>query len=499
MLADPWGRRRIRPKIVAGVAAVALLAGCTAAPPSPQSSSSSAKPRPFTVAVLGRVSSTDPAVATSRTDSMLVTSVYQRLMRIAPGSRDLKPDAATDCAFTSKLTYDCTLPTTLTFHNGDLLDSADVSFSIQRALRMGASGTSVPLLSSLRRIETPNPQTVRFVLSRPDNQFGFALAGQAASIVDRRVYDPDTALPLSTLPVGSGPFQVSALSAQGATLVKAAKYIGPTAAQLDQIQVSVLPDSLAAEDALTKHTIDVAWSCLDPAAQQRASNEISSSPDHTAHGFTAVALGGVKITRLYWNPASARRNNRVLRAGVAAALQTDRSLDSVIPLGVPDRIAAFPVGGRPKLPKIKGRRVLLTLGYQSDDAGQHDVAQLLRGRIESLDSVSVRLSSTRDADLLLTVAPAWVDNATGWLQLYMDAPLPASSKRLASLDTAARLQTGSARTQMLAAIQKQAAADATVLPISQTDASLLLGPGVQMGNGNFGSGQQLGLWGFHRG
>lgn len=499
MRADPWGSRRLRPQLVAGVAAVALLAGCTATPPAPQSTSSSAKPRPFTVAVLGRVTSTDPATATSRTDSMLVTSVYQRLMRIAPGNRDLKPDAATDCAFTAKLTYECTLPTTLTFHNGDPLDSADVSFSIQRLLRMGASGTSLPLLSSLRRIETPNAQTVRFVLSRQDNQFGFALASQAASIVDRRVYDPDTALPLTTLPVGSGPFQVSELSTQGATLRKASKYAGPTAGQLDEIRLAVLPDSLAAEDAIKNNTIDVAWSCLDAAAQQRVDNQISTNPDHTAHGFTAVRLAGVKVTRLYWNPASARRNNRVLRTGVSSALQTDRSLDSVIPLGVPDRIAAFAVGGRVKLPKIKGRRVLLTLGYQSDDAGQHDVAQLLRDRIESLDSVSVRLTTSRNADLLLTVSPAWVDNATGWLQLYMDAPLPTSSKRLAALDAAARVETGSARAPLVAAMQKQAAVDATVLPISQTDASLLLGPGVQMGDGNFGSGQQLGLWGFHRG
>ena len=33
--------------------------------------------------------------------------------------------------------------------------------------------------------------TVRFVLSRPDTQFGWALASPAASIVDEQVYDAD--------------------------------------------------------------------------------------------------------------------------------------------------------------------------------------------------------------------------------------------------------------------------------------------------------------------
>ena len=170
----------------------------------------------------------------------------------------------------------------------------------------------------------------------------------------------------------------------------------------------------------------------------------------------------------------------------------------MVPLAVRARVSAFAVRGRARLPKLKGKRVLLTLAYQSDDAGQHDVAQLLRDRIESLDTVSVRLTTSANADLMLTVSPAWVDNVTGWLQLYTAAPLAESRKRLAALDAAARLGTATATAQDVAAIQKQAAVDNTVLPVSQTNESLLIGPKVAMSDGNFGSGQQLGLWGFHR-
>ncbi len=86
-----------------------------------------------------------------------------------------------------------------------MLDSSDVQFSIQRALRMDAAGTSIHLLSALKRIETPDARTIRFHLEWADNQFGYALAGQAASIVDEEVFNPDQPLPLLTLPIGSGP------------------------------------------------------------------------------------------------------------------------------------------------------------------------------------------------------------------------------------------------------------------------------------------------------
>ena len=41
-------------------------------------------------------------------------------------------------------------------------------------------------------MDTPDPTTIDFNLSWPDNQFITALAEPAASIVDEDVYDPDT-------------------------------------------------------------------------------------------------------------------------------------------------------------------------------------------------------------------------------------------------------------------------------------------------------------------
>ena len=54
----------------------------------------------------------------------------------------------------------------------------------ERVAWLDVPGSSTSLLSSIRRIDTPDDVTVRFLLSRVDTQFVWALASPAASIVD---------------------------------------------------------------------------------------------------------------------------------------------------------------------------------------------------------------------------------------------------------------------------------------------------------------------------
>ena len=500
MPAEPRPHRAASSLLAVFVATVSLLAGCTPAVLPTVSPSPTVTPRPFTVLTTGPMTTADPAVATGDTDSMLVTSVYQRLMVVLPETGELKPDAATDCLFTSKLIYECTLPELLFFHNGHVLDSSDVRFSLQRALRMNTAGTSISLLAALQKIEVRDARTIRFRLSWADNQFGYALAGQAASIVDEEVFDPDGPLPLLTLPIGSGPYTVRTVEAEQASFAKFEKYVGPKAGLLDELKLSIAADSVAAEAAIAEGTVDVVWRSLDNAALQRVTDEIAGSSDRrTATGFSRFSLPGIRVTRVIWNPAARLRRNADLRLGVARALQPDRTLDSLVPLGVAEHATAFARGGRARLPKLSGDRIILTLGYSPTSPGHADLANLLRGRIEGLDGVSVRLVTSGVADLWLTDTPAWVNNATGWLQHYLDGPLTDSAAKLAALDQRSRTTSGVARTVALTELQQQAAVDNTVLPVTQADGMLFVAKGVTLIGQPFGSGQTLGFWGFTHG
>jgi peptide/nickel transport system substrate-binding protein len=487
---------------LAGIATLVLLAGCTSpVEPTPtQSPSPTPTPRDFTVSTSGPIGTADPALARADTDALIVTNVYQRLMYIQTDTGELKPDAATDCYFSSETVYECTLPEGLAFHNGDQLTSSDVRFSIQRALRLDTAGTGVKLLDALVRITTPNAATVRFHLSYADNRFGYALASLATSIVDETTFDPDTGLPLEELPIGSGPYQVDEIDADQVIFARYLDYAGPVAGVLEQIRLERVADSVAAETAIAEGTTDVVWRTLDPPAVDRLEAEIATSPEHTtAEGFTRWPMDGVRVTRLAWSADSRHRSNATLRAGIALALQPDRTLASLVPVGVEGHLASFDVGGRPKLPEIEGRRVTLKLAYQPSAPGHADLASLLRGRIEELDRVSVRLVTSGEADLVLTDFPAWVPTANGWLQLYLEDPLPGSADKLAELSQRARTTTGDARLVALGEVQKQAAADLTVLPVSQSDGVLMLGRGVTLAGLPFGSSGQLGLWGLRRG
>ena len=129
-----------------------------------------------------------------------------------------------------------TLP--LTSNNVELLVN-------ERAARLAVPGSSASLLSSLRRIETPDDITIRFVLSRPDTQFGWALASPAASIVDEEVYNADELSPPEGPIVSSGPYTGSRLRAatQLELLRALEKYRGHDPTRTGHVRYAWAPDS----------------------------------------------------------------------------------------------------------------------------------------------------------------------------------------------------------------------------------------------------------------
>src|SRR5215217_6522186 len=282
-----------RARLVLAVAAVLLLLTACRTPgeqpvPTPTSAPT---PRPFTVMSTEQIRVTDPAAITDAASTVLALNVFQRLMTADPGGSVLKPDAARDCLFTTATSYTCTLNDDLAFHNGHPLTSSDVKFSIERAYRLNVPGSSTPALSSLRRVQTPDEKTVRFVLSRPDTQFGWALASPAASIVDEEVYDTDRVRDPNDSIIGSGPFLVTKYTGNQLQLSRYDAYVGRNPARLPALVYRSVADSPTIEDAMTRGTVDVVWRGLDTAAVTRLNQQVRLSTDHvTVSGFTERLL-----------------------------------------------------------------------------------------------------------------------------------------------------------------------------------------------------------------
>lgn len=493
-------KTRLPRRVLAGVCLLLLLLTACRTPgerPAPTPTASST-PRPFTVMSTDQIRVTDPAAITDAASTVLALNVFQRLMTADPGGSVLKPDAARDCLFTSATSYTCTLNDDLAFHNGHPLTSSDVKFSIERAARLNVPGSSASSLKSLSRVQTPDPKTVRFVLSRPDTQFGWALASPAASIVDEEVYDADQVRDPKDPIVGSGPFLVTKFTGSQLQLSRYDGYIGRNAARLPGLVYRSVADSPTIEDAMSRGVVDVVWRGLDTAAVTRYSQQVEQSSDHvTINGFTDGVLEGARVLQLAWSPASEMRSNKGLRQAIAVALQGDRTSDSIVPTGVAGHTAAFPLGGKAK-PKVTWKsRINLTLGYDASMPNAQDLAMQIRSRLENTGGLSVRLRpGDLNADLSLVDRKAWTWTALAWLQPYLDAPLPAVESTVSTIAVAFRATTDDATaSRLLATLQKQAAVDLIMLPISQSDEHFYLRSGVEMSDSSFGPGWQLGFFG----
>lgn len=505
----PGRRLRVAVAAVAALAAGVLPAGCSSVGDVPQPAPSQSTPTtpPLTVLSTDPVRVSDPAAVTDPGSVVLSLNVFQRLMTAEPGQAVLKPDAAKDCLFTSATVYTCTLNQGMAFHNGHELTSSDVKFSIQRALRLEVPGSSAALLSTLRRIETPDRLTVRFVLSRADTQFGWALASPAAAIVDEQVYDADDVRPRDQQVVGSGPFAVAELAEDELRLRRNPGYVGRTPARMDAVLYRTVPDSAALENAIKTGTADVVWRGLSRAAITRYTRQVSVSEDDTTDdGYGMQVQTGTRVLMLAWSAQSRHRLNTDLRNALAVALQGDRTLDSVVPGGIPNQISAFPLGGSAEPDVTWSNRIRLTLGYDPTMPDGQDTATQIRTRLEDTGGMSVRLravdptvATENPPDLMVLDRKAWTSTGLAWLQPYLDTPLPASASDAVALERRFRAATEEAdAARALASLQRKAAADLVLVPLTQSDEYLFTAPAVEVPANSFGPGWQLGLWGMFR-
>lgn len=505
--AEAGRRRRRLTGLVAGAVALAALAGCQPGTPSPTVQPTPGQtevPRAFTIGTTDRITVTDPAAITDPASAVIATNVFQRLMTAEPGGQVPKPDAATgDCRYDTPQSVTCVLGKGLKFSNGRDLTSSDVKFSIERALRLDVAGSSASMLESLRRIETPDPTTVRFLLSRVDNQFMWALASPAASIVDEESYDPDQVRPAGEAMIGSGPLQVSFFNDQQLQLARNPNYSGRFAAGIDGIVVQRFESSAGLETAMKEHQVDVVWRGLGTAAVTRLDRQIElSGKQQTESGFRRVVLPNTRIRSLWWNPASPHRQTAAMRVAVAAALQEDRILDSLVPVGIPGTAASFPVGAGATVSVTWPQRVQLTLAYDPTSPDAADQANQIRARLEDTGGLSVRLvqatpARSGDADLALVDEKAWASTAMAWLLPYLADPV--ESAKVAEATQVVRQSANAAEVaQAIVDLQRLAAVDLVGLPITQTDEVVYVAEGWNFNPDILGPGWLLQLAAFTR-
>lgn len=106
-----------------------------------------------------------------------------------------------------RLTYSFHLVENATFHDGKPITSQDVAFSFEILKNNHPFGVS--MFAAVDRVETPDPHTAVFKLSKPHPALLLSLSPVLLPIIPKHVYStaPIRTHPANLKPIGSGPFK----------------------------------------------------------------------------------------------------------------------------------------------------------------------------------------------------------------------------------------------------------------------------------------------------
>ena len=195
----------------------------------------------------------------------LAQPCYSNLLRVDPSNYNrLLPDLAqkTDVSADGR-TVTFHLRSGVQFHNGMVLTSDDVAYSLER-IRNPPKGIVSPrkgLLGNVEAIETKGPQTVIVRLAQPQPDFLFLVGNPFNVIVPKSVAEPLDAqgVGMKRQIVGTGPFRLTqAVDGQIYELTRFDKYFGPPA-PLEKIQFYPIRGEVERSAALLGKRIDACF------------------------------------------------------------------------------------------------------------------------------------------------------------------------------------------------------------------------------------------------
>ena len=194
----------------------------------------------------------DPtSAAAAAIDEVVYANIYEGLTRFeADGS--VTPALAESWDISDDgLSYTFHLRDGVQYHDGAAFDSADVKFSLDRAMADDSTNAQKALFASIDSVNVIDSLTVEVILSAPNGSLLFNLAWGDAIIID----DSDVET-LTTAPVGTGPFKFSNwVQGDNIQIVKNPDYWGEPA-KLDKATFKFISDPTAAFAALMAGDVD---------------------------------------------------------------------------------------------------------------------------------------------------------------------------------------------------------------------------------------------------
>jgi peptide/nickel transport system substrate-binding protein len=216
------------------------------------------------------------------------------------------------------LTLTVKLRQNVKFHNGDTMTADDVKFSFDRVLNEKTGAAARSYFTDIKEVNVVDPNTVAFVLTKPNATVISGMTVTGASILDKKLIEGG-ADPAKTV-VGTGPFMLKDWQPDKVLLLaKNPDYWMKGLPYLDTIEMRVIPDESAILAGLRAGEIDFAQ-FNDPSIALTAAKDTTK--------LTLLRQPSLAYHVLQLNPARDPFKNEKVRQAVSCAIDRQQVIDS---------------------------------------------------------------------------------------------------------------------------------------------------------------------------
>src|ERR1700675_626779 len=152
----------------------------------------------------GDISKFDPHFSTASNDIRISFNLFDNLTSRHPDGK-LYPGLATEWKLEGQTTWRFKLRQGVKFHNGDPFTSADAQFSIERTYDPNVKTMVSTVITTIERIEAPDPFTLVIHTKKPDPLLPARLGFYAGQIVPKKYLESVGNDTFNAKPVGTGP------------------------------------------------------------------------------------------------------------------------------------------------------------------------------------------------------------------------------------------------------------------------------------------------------
>ncbi len=385
------------------------------------------------IGVTDKVTDLDPANAYDFFTWEILYNVMEGLVKYKPGTAEIVPGLAENWTVSSDgKVWTFVLRPNLKFSDGTPLTAKDVVRSIERVMRIKGDPSWL-VTSFVEKVVAKDDRTVVFYLKQPTSFFLALVATPPYFPVNPKY--PEDKIASDATWGGAGPYRIVKFVRDVELVLEANPYYYGPKPKTDKIIVKFYRDASALRLALESGEIDIAWRTLRPTDIQYFKQQ---------SGFKVIEVPGSFIRYICFNTKVSPTNNLLVRKALAAAIDRQQIIDTVllgageplyslVPKGLWSNIDAFKIYGDANIELAKklleqagyskDKPLEITLWYTPTHYGdtEADIAQLIAQQWEKTGLVKVTIKSAEWSTYVSYIRKGQLQAyLLGWYPDYLD-------------------------------------------------------------------------------